>query len=117
MHFFRFQNCFYNVNFLLCSQLPELVNSLSPQGQLPLQLALLGGSEAIAATLVQNGSADVNAYDGNVSSYFSYILIKCKQNNLFSYLLSFCREILCLSTLYKEAMNFQQTSCLIRIVM
>ena len=44
-----------------------MVNSLSPQGQLPLQLALLGRSTAIAQTLVQNGSANVNAYDANVN--------------------------------------------------
>lgn len=45
--------------------LGEIVNSLSPQGQLPLGLALLGRSQAIAQTLVQNGNADVNAYDGD----------------------------------------------------
>lgn len=58
---------------IILFQLPELVNSLSPQGQLPLQLALLGRSATIAATLVQNGSADVNAYDGNVSVSMCYV--------------------------------------------
>lgn len=45
----------------------EIVNSLSPQGQLPLGLALLGRSTQIAQTLVQTGKADVNAYNGDVS--------------------------------------------------
>lgn len=46
---------------------PEIVNSLSAQGQLPLGLALLGRSAQIAHTLVQTGKADVNAYNGDVS--------------------------------------------------
>lgn len=44
------------------------MNSLSPQGQLPLGLALISRSTAIAQTLVQNGKADVNAYDAEVST-------------------------------------------------
>ncbi|XP_037922390.1 rabankyrin-5 [Hermetia illucens] len=43
--------------------LSEIVNSVSPQGQLPLGMALLSRSTGIAQTLVQNGAADVNAYD------------------------------------------------------
>uniref|UniRef100_A0A6B2EBK2 Ankyrin n=1 Tax=Phlebotomus kandelakii TaxID=1109342 RepID=A0A6B2EBK2_9DIPT len=43
--------------------LSEVVNSLSPQGQLPLGLALMGRSTAIAQTLIQNGKADVNAFN------------------------------------------------------
>ncbi|XP_011188184.2 rabankyrin-5 isoform X1 [Zeugodacus cucurbitae] len=45
------------------SKLPEICNSLSDQGQLPLQLALTAKSISIAQTLVKNGSADINAYD------------------------------------------------------
>lgn len=48
-------------------QLSEIVNSVSPQGQLPLGIALMGRSTAIAQTLVQNGKADVNAYNTDVS--------------------------------------------------
>lgn len=43
------------------------MNSLSPQGQLPLGIALISQSTAIAQTLVQNGQADLNAYDGEVN--------------------------------------------------
>lgn len=50
-------------------QLSEIVNSLSPQGQLPLGIALMSRSTAIAQTLFQNGKADVNAYDADVSIY------------------------------------------------
>lgn len=39
----------------------DIVNSLSPQGHLPLGLALIEQHTAIANTLVQNGGADVNA--------------------------------------------------------
>uniref|UniRef100_A0A182Y4P8 FYVE-type domain-containing protein n=1 Tax=Anopheles stephensi TaxID=30069 RepID=A0A182Y4P8_ANOST len=47
--------------------LQEIVNSLSPQGQLPLGLALMGRSTAIAQTLLETGGADINAYttEGN----------------------------------------------------
>ncbi|XP_059617534.1 rabankyrin-5 [Phlebotomus argentipes] len=45
--------------------LSEVVNSLSPQGQLPLGLALMGRSTAIAQTLIQNGKADVNAFNSD----------------------------------------------------
>lgn len=48
-------------------QTPEVVNSLSSQGQLPLGLALNGGSKAIADTLVDIGHADINAINGEVS--------------------------------------------------
>lgn len=54
--------------FFVPFQLSEIVNSLSPQGQLPLQLALIGRSSAIAQTLVQTGGADINAYDGEGST-------------------------------------------------
>lgn len=37
-----------------------MVNSLSPQGQLPLGMALIEQHTAIAITLVQNGGADIN---------------------------------------------------------
>lgn len=47
-------------------QTPEVVNSLSSQGQLPLGLALIGRSKAIADTLVDSGRADVNAINGEV---------------------------------------------------
>lgn len=46
------------------------MNSLSPQGQLPLGIALMSRSAAIAQTLVQNGKADVNAYNGEVNYRF-----------------------------------------------
>ncbi|XP_055542467.1 rabankyrin-5 isoform X2 [Wyeomyia smithii] len=42
--------------------LTEIVNSLSPQGQLPLGLALMGRSTAIAQTLLETGGADINAF-------------------------------------------------------
>lgn len=42
--------------------LSEIVNSLSPQGQLPLGLALMGRSAAIAQTLLETGGADINAF-------------------------------------------------------
>lgn len=45
------------------------MNSVSPQGQLPLGIALMGRSIAIAQTLVQNGKADVNAYNTEVSTF------------------------------------------------
>ncbi|XP_034475641.1 rabankyrin-5 [Drosophila innubila] len=45
--------------------LPELVNSLSENGQLPLQMALSAKNIPIAQTLVKNGSANLNAYDAN----------------------------------------------------
>ncbi|XP_064544438.1 rabankyrin-5 isoform X1 [Drosophila montana] len=45
------------------TMLPELVNSLSEHGQLPLQMALSAKSNQIAHTLVNNASANVNAYD------------------------------------------------------
>lgn len=48
-------------------QSPDLVNGLSPQGQLPLGLALVGRSKSIADTLVDTGRADVNAVNGEVS--------------------------------------------------
>lgn len=48
-------------------QLSEVANSLSPQGQLPLGIALMSRSSSIAQTLVQNGKANVNAYNGDVS--------------------------------------------------
>lgn len=47
-------------------QTPEVVNSLSSQGQLPLGLALIGRSKTIADTLVENGRANVNAVNGEV---------------------------------------------------
>lgn len=53
---------------LLTFQLSEVVDCLSPQGQLPLGMALLNRSTSIAQTLVQNGKADVNAYNGEVSA-------------------------------------------------
>lgn len=46
---------------MLFSRLQDIVNSLSPQGHLPLGLALIEQHTAIANTLVQNGGADVNA--------------------------------------------------------
>ncbi|EDV98551.1 GH22346 [Drosophila grimshawi] len=49
-------------------KLPELVNSLSEHGQLPLQMALSAKNIQIAKTLVNNGSADVNAYDAKGST-------------------------------------------------
>lgn len=42
----------------------DIVNSLSPQGHLPLGLALIEQHTAIANTLVQNGGADANARNG-----------------------------------------------------
>lgn len=39
----------------------EIINSLSPQGHLPLGLALMGRNSSIAQTLVETGGADVNA--------------------------------------------------------
>lgn len=54
------------------------MNSLSPQGQLPLGLALMGRSTAIAQTLVRNGKADVNAYNAEVI-YFNL----CTNKNSF----------------------------------
>lgn len=46
-----------------------MVNSLSTQGQLPLGLALIGGSKTIADTLVDNGKAKVNAVNGEVRRF------------------------------------------------
>lgn len=51
---------------LLFFQLSEIVNSVSPQGQLPLGIALMGRSTNIAQTLVQTGKADLNAYNAEV---------------------------------------------------
>ncbi|XP_062122617.1 rabankyrin-5 [Drosophila sulfurigaster albostrigata] len=48
--------------------LPKLVNSLSENGQLPLQMALSLKNIQIAQTLVKNGCANVNAYDANGST-------------------------------------------------
>lgn len=48
------------INFRFSSS-QDIVNSLSPQGHLPLGLALIEQHAAIASTLVQNGGADVNA--------------------------------------------------------
>lgn len=42
--------------------LSKIVNSLSPQGQLPLGLALMGRSTGIAQTLLETGGADINAF-------------------------------------------------------
>lgn len=70
--FFEMFRTFFNqiISFLIFVsflQLSEVVNSLSPQGQLPLGIALMSRSSSIAQTLVQNGKADVNAYNGDVS--------------------------------------------------
>lgn len=43
----------------------DIVNGLSPQGQLALGIALMGRSSAIAEHLLDN-KADVNAYNGEV---------------------------------------------------
>ncbi|XP_055853313.1 rabankyrin-5 [Episyrphus balteatus] len=48
--------------------LPELVNSLSLQGQLPLQMSLLARNLAISEQLVKNGGANINAYDAEGST-------------------------------------------------
>lgn len=56
-------------------QLSEVVNGLSEQGQLPLGLALMGRSTAIAQTLVDSGSANINAYNADVSKYLKYLII------------------------------------------
>ncbi|XP_018794281.1 PREDICTED: rabankyrin-5 [Bactrocera latifrons] len=45
------------------NKLSEICNSISDQGQLPLQLALTAKHLSIAETLVKNGFADINAYD------------------------------------------------------
>ncbi|KAI9579988.1 rabankyrin-5 [Glossina fuscipes] len=45
------------------AKLPELVNAVSDQGVLPLQMALVARNVPIAQTLVTNGHANVNAYD------------------------------------------------------
>lgn len=63
---YRYNKFFRLPSYPPHSQLPEIVNSLSPQGQLPLGIALLSRSTAIAQTLVKNGKADLNAYDGEV---------------------------------------------------
>lgn len=55
-----------NMTHGICFQLSEVVNSVSPQGQLPLGIALMGRSTGIAQTLVQTGKADVNAYNAEV---------------------------------------------------
>ena len=56
-----------NLHFLYPFQLSEIVNSLSPQGQLPLGLALMGRSTGIAQTLLETGRADINAFTSDVS--------------------------------------------------
>uniref|UniRef100_A0A1B0CGM8 Putative ankyrin n=1 Tax=Lutzomyia longipalpis TaxID=7200 RepID=A0A1B0CGM8_LUTLO len=56
---------FEHMSSPLLGLLSEVVNSLSPQGQLPLGLALMGRSSAIAQTLIQNGKADVNAVNAD----------------------------------------------------
>lgn len=61
--------------FIFYSQLTETVNCLSSQGQLPLGIALVSRSTAIAQTLVQNGKADVNAYNGDVSIEQIHVII------------------------------------------
>lgn len=48
--------------------LSELVNSVSEQGLLPLQMALMAKNIPIAQTLVKNGSANINAYDSEGST-------------------------------------------------
>ncbi|KAH8288958.1 hypothetical protein KR044_003172, partial [Drosophila immigrans] len=48
--------------------LPELTNSLSENGQLPLQMALSLKNIQIAQTLVEKGCASVDAYDANGST-------------------------------------------------
>lgn len=48
--------------------LSEMVNSVSPQGQLPLGLALIGRSRGIAELLIKNGKANVNAFNSDGSS-------------------------------------------------
>lgn len=53
---------------LTFSSFLQVVNSLSPQGQLPLGIALMSRSSSIAQTLLQSGKADVNAYNGDVST-------------------------------------------------
>lgn len=65
---------------MFLSQLSEIVNSVSPQGQLPLGIALMGRSTAIAQTLVQNGKADVNAYNTDVSIVGSFAMWKQNYN-------------------------------------
>lgn len=57
-------------------QLSEVVNSLSEHGQLPLQLALYSKNLTISQTLVKNGCANVNAYDGNVSETVATSILK-----------------------------------------
>lgn len=55
--------------FFFIFKLPELVNAVSEQGHLPLQMALIAQNAAIAQTLVKNGSADINAYDAEVKFF------------------------------------------------
>lgn len=47
----------------------ELVNSLSDQGLLPLQVALMLKQLNIALLLLQKGKANLNAYDLQVYNY------------------------------------------------
>ncbi|XP_017140975.1 rabankyrin-5 [Drosophila miranda] len=61
--------------------LPELVNSLSEQGQLPLQMALSAKNSQIAQTLVKNGRANVNAYDAKGSTL---LIDALKKGDVFS---------------------------------
>lgn len=63
---YKKRNKISNDKFIFALQLSEIVNSISPQGQLPLGIALMGRSTAIAQTLVQTGKADVNAYNAEV---------------------------------------------------
>lgn len=62
------------MNYLL--QLYEVVNGLSEQGQLPLGIALMSRSTSIANTLIQNGKANVNAYNGEVNLYIKIVYSK-----------------------------------------
>ncbi|XP_030370136.1 rabankyrin-5 isoform X2 [Scaptodrosophila lebanonensis] len=57
-----------NILCMYGQYLPELVNVLSEDGQLPLQMALCAKNLAIAQTLIKNGNADVNAYDAKGST-------------------------------------------------
>ncbi|EDW37972.1 GL12350 [Drosophila persimilis] len=58
-----------------------LVNSLSEQGQLPLQMALSAKNSQIAQTLVKNGRANVNAYDAKGSTL---LIDALKKGDVFS---------------------------------
>ncbi|XP_017848794.1 rabankyrin-5 [Drosophila busckii] len=50
------------------TMLPDLVDSLSECGHLPLQIALSAKHIQIAQTLVKNGCANINAYDADGST-------------------------------------------------